>query len=70
MEPKLCFIRESYFLDNMDFVKMLDCGNPDKQAQRTHLCVLVEMEWKNWPFDSIGHKEECRIGLQIYNNRK
>lgn len=42
MEAKLCFIREEYFKKNVSFVKMLDTGNSDKQAKRTHLCVLIE----------------------------
>lgn len=43
MEPKLCFIRESYFIKNVSFIKMLDSGNTSKQSKRTHLCVLVEL---------------------------
>ena len=43
MEPKLCFIRESYFKDNQHLVKILDSGNASKQSKRTHLCVLIEM---------------------------
>ena len=27
MEPKLCYIRESYFKKNAGFIKMLDAGN-------------------------------------------
>lgn len=43
MEPQLCFIRESYFKKNTDFVKMLDSGNTNKQSKRTHLCVKIEV---------------------------
>lgn len=43
MEPKLCFIRESYFKDNQHLVKILDSVNTSKQSKRTHLCVLIEM---------------------------
>lgn len=43
MEPKLCFIKESYFKKNADFVKMLDSGNTSKQSKRTHLCVMIEV---------------------------
>ena len=42
MEPKLCFIKESYFRKNSEFIKMLDVGKEDKQSHRTHLCVMVE----------------------------
>ncbi len=42
MEPQLCFIRESYFKKNTDFVKMLDSGNTGKQSKRTHLCMMIE----------------------------
>lgn len=43
MEPQLCFIRESYFKKNADFVKMLDSGNTNKQSKRTHVCVMIEV---------------------------
>lgn len=42
MEPKLCFIRESFFIKNSAFIKMLDTGNTDKQSKRTHLCLMIE----------------------------
>ena len=44
MEPKLCFIHESYFIKNNSFIKMLDAGNTDKQSKRSHLCVQVELD--------------------------
>ena len=43
MEPKLCFIKESYFKENAAFVKMLDSGNTSKRSKRTHLCVMIEV---------------------------
>ena len=43
MEPVLCYIRESYFIERRHFVKMLDTGNTMKQSHRTHLCVKIEM---------------------------
>ena len=43
MEPKLCYIRESYFKRNAGFIKMLDAGNISKQSRRTHLCVMIEI---------------------------
>ena len=42
MEPKLCFIKESYFRERLTFVKMLDVGNTEKQSRRSHLCILIE----------------------------
>ena len=43
MELNLCFIREQYFIDHSNYVKMLDTDNLDKQSRRTHLCVLIEI---------------------------
>jgi len=44
MEPVICFIRENYFKEHKNFVKMLDAGNTLKQSQRSHLCVMVEKD--------------------------
>ncbi|MCD8326731.1 MAG: hypothetical protein LUC90_08680 [Lachnospiraceae bacterium] len=44
MEPKLCIIREIYFQNNSNFVKVLDTENTDKQSRRTHLCIMIEQE--------------------------
>lgn len=43
MEPKLCFIKKTYFEKHQDFVKVLDSGNTSKQSKRTHLCVMIEL---------------------------
>ena len=43
MEPRLCFIRESYFLLHPEFEKMLDPGKPEKQSKRTHLCLELSI---------------------------
>lgn len=43
IEPQLCFIKESYFIKNSSFLKVLDTGNPKKQSHRTHLCVKVDL---------------------------
>ncbi len=48
MEPKLFYIRESYFTDNSTFKKMLDTGNYSKQSKRTHLCMLIESNSNNF----------------------
>ncbi len=42
MEPVFCFVRESYFVKNRNFIKMLDCGDTKKQSRRTHLCIKIE----------------------------
>ena len=44
MGYRLCFIKESYFVKNAEYVKMLDTGNTSKQSRRTHLCVLLELD--------------------------
>ena len=44
MEPILCYIRESYFLEHSNFQKMLDPGNTRKQSKRTHLCMEVKID--------------------------
>jgi len=51
MEPCFCFIRQSYFIKNNNFIKMLDCGNTEKQSRRTHLCIKIEKDGnlKNLP---------------------
>lgn len=42
MNPKLCYIKTSYFENNSNFVKMLDPGLADKQSRRTHLCLVIQ----------------------------
>lgn len=44
MEPQFCFIRENYFIERKNYVKMLDAGNFLKQSRRTHLCIKVEVD--------------------------
>ncbi len=44
MEPRLCFIKESYFVRHSGYIKMLDTGNTRKQSRRSHLCVLVRQD--------------------------
>ena len=39
---RYCFIKEQYFLDHANFIKMLDAGNANKQSKRTHLCLKFE----------------------------
>lgn len=43
-EIRCCFIKEQYFIDNSDFINMLDSGNVLKQSQRTHLCIELKSE--------------------------
>ncbi len=42
MEPVFCFVRESYFVKNRNFIKMLDCGDTKKQSRRTHLRIKID----------------------------
>ena len=39
---KYCFIREAFFINNSDFINMLDTENISKQSKRTHLCLCIE----------------------------
>ena len=39
----LCFIKRSYFIEHQHFRNMLDPCNFEKQSQRTHLCILVNI---------------------------
>lgn len=48
IEPIFCFIRESYFIKNSNFIKMLDCGDTKKQSRRTHLCIKIEKDGNNF----------------------
>lgn len=42
-EIRCCFIKEQYFIDNSDFINMLDSGNVLKQSQCTHLCIELKI---------------------------
>lgn len=44
MDINFCYIKEQFFLDHGDYVKMLDPGNTDKQSKRTHLCITLSLE--------------------------
>jgi len=75
MEPRLCFIREEYFKKNVSFVKILDARNSDKQAKRTHLCVLIELNNNNFyvPLrNNLGDeiRKFGRIGHSITSNKR
>ena len=75
MEPKLCFIRESYFKDNASFVKMLDVGNTDKQSKRTHLCILIELNNNKFYIplrNNLGDevRKFGRIGHSVPSNKR
>lgn len=48
MEPILCYIRENYFKEHNDLIKVLDSGNTDKQSKRTHLSVKVTIDNNNY----------------------
>lgn len=38
------YIREQYFKDHPDYIKMLDVGNAKKQSQRNYLFLKIEYE--------------------------
>lgn len=44
MNSVLCYIREEYFRDHDQLIKILDPGNIDKQSKRTHLCIRIEID--------------------------
>ena len=44
IEPHCCFIEEQYFIDHPGYIKLLDVGDTQKQARRTHVCVAFNVE--------------------------
>lgn len=38
------YIKEQYFKDNPDYIKMLDVGNTEKQSKRNYLFLQIEYE--------------------------
>ena len=68
MDFSLCFIKENYFIDNSNFVKMLDTGDSIKQSKRIYLCLQIKLNSNNFyiplrnnlkedikPYGRIGH---------------
>ena len=68
MDFSLCFIKEKYFIDNSNFVKMLDPGDSIKQSKRIYLCLQIKLNSNNFyiplrnnlkedikPYGRIGH---------------
>ena len=68
MDFSLCFIKEKYFIDNQNFVKMLDPGDSIKQSKGTYLCLQIQLNSNNFyiplrnnlkedirPYGRIGH---------------
>lgn len=43
-----CFIKEQYFIDHCNYIKILDPGNTKKQSNRTYICVLVNLYGKSF----------------------
>ena len=75
MEPKLCFIKEEYFKKNASFIKVLDAGNANKQAKRTHLCVLIELNNNKFYIplrNNLGDEIRMfgRIGHSVPSNKR
>lgn len=42
------YIKEQYFIDHDDYIKLLDPQNLDKQSIRTYLCVCIQVYNKNF----------------------
>jgi protein AbiQ len=75
MEPKLCFIREIYFRENSNFIKILDSGNTNKQSKRTHLCVMIEYNENHFYIplrNNLGAdvRKFGRIGHQVPSDKR
>ncbi len=75
MEPKICFIKETYFKENVSFIKMLDTGNTDKQSKRTHICVMIEQNGNKFyvPLrNSLGEevRKFGRIGHAVPSSKR
>lgn len=75
MEIVVCFIKEKFFKDNSNFVKMLDAGNTVKQSQRSHLCVMVEKDGNNFYIplrNNLGEevRKFGRIGHSIPSKKR
>lgn len=75
MEIVVCFIKEKFFEDNSNFVKMLDAGNTVKQSRRSHLCVMVEKDGNNFYIplrNNLGEdvRKFGRIGHSIPSKKR
>ncbi|MDE7314067.1 MAG: hypothetical protein K2N87_21000 [Eubacterium sp.] len=75
MEPAFCYIRESYFVKNRNFIKILDCGDTKKQSRRTHLCIRIEKDGNNYyvPLrNNLGSdiRKFGRIGHSVPSNKR
>lgn len=42
MSITLCFVKEEYFEENNNYIKLLDPGHVEKQSKRTHICIKIE----------------------------
>ena len=45
---KLCYIKKEFFQKHTGFQKILDVGNIEKQARRSHLCIVVNSGGNNY----------------------
>ena len=75
MNPQLCFIKESYFQKNVNFVKMLDAGDTVKQSKRTHICIKVSIGNNNFCIplrNNLGDevRKYGRIGHAVPSNKR
>ena len=68
MDSLFFFIKEQYFIDHSDFMKILDSNDPVKQSHRTYVCVKIDIDDNTFylplrthlgkdvrPFGRIGH---------------
>ena len=68
MAVTCCFIKEEYFAEHPEFIRMLDPGNTIKQSHRSHLCLKITDNENTFylplrnnlgaeirPFGRIGH---------------
>ena len=65
---KCCFIKEEFFLEHPNYIRILDVGDTEKQAKRTHVCIELSIGNNTFyiplrkhlngavrPFGRIGH---------------
>ena len=73
MNVVCCFIKEQFFADHKNYIKMLDPDNITKQAHRTYLCLKITADSNDYyiplrnnlgadvrPYGRIGHSVPSR----------
>lgn len=69
------YIKEQYFIDHDDYIKLLDPQNLDKQSKRTYLCVCIQVYNKNFYIplrNNLGEslKKYGRIGHSVPSTKR